>query len=161
MAQSEVTRWVSTPGWATAVPFLFVVLSVIRGHRIAGKADSFGRMPSLGGGRPSLVVLVPAVGVTLALIWLVLPAEWVGAAQAQMVLALVLLSFVVVTGYAGQASLAQMAFAGLGAAMAARMYNFHQWPFPLALLAGCVAVIPIGLLVGLAAVRAGAASSWR
>ena len=153
VAQSEVTRWVSTPGWATAVPFVFVAISVIRGHRIAGKADSFGRMPRLGGGRPSLVVLVPAVGTTLLLIWLVLPAEWVAAAQMQMVLALVLLSFVVVTGYAGQASLAQMAFAGLGAATAARMYNFHQWPFLLALLAGCVAMIPAGLVVGLAAVR--------
>ena len=153
VAQSEVTRWVSSPGWPTAIPFFFVAVSVVRGHRIAGKADSFGRMPSVGPGRPSAVTMITATAATLLLIWLVLSAEWIAAAEMQMVLALVLLSFVVVTGYAGQASLAQMAFAGMGAAVAARMYNFHDWSMPLALLAGCVAMIPLGLLVGLAAVR--------
>jgi ABC-type branched-subunit amino acid transport system ATPase component/branched-subunit amino acid ABC-type transport system permease component len=153
VAQSEVTRWVSTPGWPTAVPFLFVAVAVVRGRRISGRADSSGLMPGVGPGRPPPIKILAAAGVTLLLVWLVMPATWIAATEMQMVVVIVLLSFVVVTGYAGQASLAQMAFAGLGAAVAARMYNFHDWSMPLALLAGCAAMIPLGLLVGLAAVR--------
>ena len=59
IAQSEVTRWVSAPGWDTAVPFIFVtIILIFRGRSIAGKDEAFGRMPSLGTGRiaPGLIL---------------------------------------------------------------------------------------------------------
>jgi ABC-type branched-subunit amino acid transport system ATPase component/branched-subunit amino acid ABC-type transport system permease component len=153
IAQSEVTRWVSSPGWPTAVPFFFVALSLIRGKAIARKDESFGRMPSLGTGRlsPGLVLLGGAGA--LLFIWEVFPAGWLAAAQLQMILAIVLMSYVVVTGFTGQASLMQMGFAGMGAVVAARFFNIDGWSMQKALLGGVIAMIPIAIIVGLAGVR--------
>src|SRR6202034_4547187 len=86
-------------------------------------------------------------------IWVFFPYNWLIALQVQMVFVIILLSFVVVTGFAGQVSLAQMGFAGVGAVIAGWLYSAHGWPFELALLAGVAAVIPVGVVVGLAGVR--------
>jgi sulfate-transporting ATPase len=153
ISQSEVTRWVNAPGWSTAVPFAFVAVSLIRGRAIAGKSESFGRMPSLGTGRVSFGLLVPGAGVALLCIWVLFPSGWLVAAQMQLVIALVLISFVVVTGFAGQVSLVQMGFAGIGALIAGRLYNIQGWPLEMALLGGVIAIIPVGLVVGLAGIR--------
>ena len=113
IAQSEVTRYVSTPGWSTAVPFIFVtVILFLRGRSIAGREEAFGRMPSVGSGRvPPYLVGIAGV-LSLLCIWVTLPFDWLVAMQYQMLFAVVLLSLVVVTGYAGQISLAQMGIAG-------------------------------------------------
>src|ERR1035437_399223 len=72
VTQSEVTRYVSSPGWDTAVPFLFVtVILYFRGSRVARRNDSYGRHPSVGTGRVSPLVVgglavVPG-GVVIAL----------------------------------------------------------------------------------------------
>ena len=154
IAQSEVTRWVTTPGWDTAVPFVFVtVILIFRGRTIASKDEAFGRMPSLGTGRiaPGLILLGSAIA--LLCIWVIFPYSWDSALQLQMVFVIILFSFVVVTGFAGQVSLAQMGFAGVGAVVAGYLYSTHGWPFELALLGGIVAVIPIGIVTGLAGIR--------
>ena len=65
-----------------------------------------------------------------------------------------LLSLVVITGYAGQLSLGQFALAGFGAWVAGRLVDAAGWPFLPALLAGCVLTIPVGVLFALPAVRA-------
>ena len=44
-------------------------------------------------------------------------------------IAIVLLSIVVITGYAGQLSLAQFALAGFGAWVAGRLVDAWGWPF--------------------------------
>ena len=72
-------------------------------------------MPSVGSGRvPPYLVAIAAV-VSLLCIWVALPFDWLVALQYQMLFAVVILSLVVVTGYAGQISLAQMGMAGIGA----------------------------------------------
>ena len=70
-----------------------------------------------------------------------------------MILATITLSLVVITGYAGQISLAQLTLAGAGAFALNRLtLNMHV-PFPIApLLAGVVAMV-IGVTVGLPALR--------
>jgi sulfate-transporting ATPase len=154
IAQSEVTRWVNAPGWDTAVPFIFVaVILILRGRSIASKEEAFGRMPSLGTGgiAPGLILIGAAAA--LLCIWVIFPYDWVAALQVQMVFVIILFSIVVVTGFAGQVSLAQMGFAGVGALIAGYLYSSHGWPFLLALLAGMVAVIPIGAVTALAGVR--------
>jgi len=93
------------------------------------------------------------VFVTLLLGWSVFPYNWLAALQFQIVVAIVMLSFVVVTGYGGQVSLVQFGLAGIGAVMTGYLYNGHGWPFELALLGGAVAMIPICALVGLTGVR--------
>src|SRR5207249_3567728 len=79
--------------------------------------------------------------------------DWLDAWTVSLSIAIVLLSIVVVTGYAGQISLAQYALAGLGAYVAGRLVSAEGWPFWAALLAAILAAIPIGLLFALPALR--------
>ena len=67
--------------------------------------------------------------------------------------AIILLLPVVVLGYAGQISLAQGAFAGFGADVAAELVVHAHLPFLASLLVGALATIPVGIAFGLPAVR--------
>jgi sulfate-transporting ATPase len=67
--------------------------------------------------------------------------------------ALILLSLVVVTGIAGQLSLAQYAFAGTGAYVAARLSATFGLPFLAVLIIAALVAVPVGVIVGLPAVR--------
>jgi sulfate-transporting ATPase len=163
IAQSEITlygdRWsqslgISTTGWATAVPFVLVtVILIARGRSVTAKDERFGRMPRLGTGKiaPGLV----AFGVVAVLLctWVLFPSSWVDALQVQMLFAILLMSFVVVTGFAGQLSLAQGAFAGLGALFAAHLIDSLALPFWIAILGAMVLTIPVGIILGLAGMR--------
>ncbi|HEX5586753.1 MAG TPA: branched-chain amino acid ABC transporter permease, partial [Acidimicrobiia bacterium] len=74
IAQSEITlygdRWsqslgISTSGWGTAVPFVLVaIILLVRGKKVAGKDERFGRMPKLGTGKIAWGLL--ALGVVVA-----------------------------------------------------------------------------------------------
>lgn len=63
------------------------------------------------------------------------------------------LSVVVVTGYAGLISLMPYSFAGVGATFVGLAMASWGWPFWLALLLATVATVPLALLVGVASVR--------
>jgi ABC-type branched-subunit amino acid transport system ATPase component/branched-subunit amino acid ABC-type transport system permease component len=154
VAQSEVTRYVTSPGWATAVPFIFVAAILItRGRTVAGRDERFGRMPSVGDGRIPPFLVAGGIVATLLCIWVVFPANWLDALQLELAIVIVLFSFVVVTGYCGQVSLAQMAFGGLGALVTSYLVASQGWPLEIAALVGIAAIIPIGVIVGLAGVR--------
>ncbi|WP_330255104.1 branched-chain amino acid ABC transporter permease/ATP-binding protein [Nocardia sp. NBC_00565] len=154
VAQSEVTRYVTEPGWGTAVPFVLIAIVLLaRGKAIAGKDEKFGRMPRLGTGRIAKAPLLVAAAVVLLCIWALMPTSWVNALQAQLLGAIIVMSFVVVTGYAGQLSLMQVGFGGIGALMAGWLVATHGWPFEVALIAGVLAAVPVGIVVGLAGVR--------
>jgi branched-subunit amino acid ABC-type transport system permease component len=86
--------------------------------------------------------------------------------QTGLVLAIVMLSIVLLTGYTGQISLAQMSFAGVAAFIMARMMadgigrgsnlvpvSGPGLAWPLAALVGIAAAVAIGVIVGLPAVR--------
>jgi sulfate-transporting ATPase len=149
IGQSLVTYYVETPGWGTALPFLMVtVVLLVRGAGVTSRGERSGRLPALGSGqiRPRVVLL--AVAGTLLCTWWLLGPSWRIAVQLQVIYAIILLSFVVVTGYAGQVSLAQMAFAGIGGMGAGWCMIHLHWTFDLALVGGMLATVPIGLLVG-------------
>ncbi len=153
ITQSEVTRYVSTPGWPTAIPFVFVAISLIRGRSIPNKDESSGRLPSLGTGRISWGTGLLIMGGGLLISWEVTPYDWLAALQLQIVIAILMLSYVVITGYAGQVSLVQLGLAGLGAVATGWFYNGHGWPFVFALFAGVATMIPVCIVIGLAGVR--------
>ena len=154
VAQSEVTRYVSTPGWDTAVPFIAVTLILFfRGSRVAGRGEFFGKLPSVGSGRTAPALLILGGGVSLLCIWIIFPYDWLIALEYQLVFAIIIMSLVVVTGYCGQISLAQMAFAGVGGLIASWLYSTYHVDFLLALLCGVVAVVPAAVVVALAGVR--------
>lgn len=86
--------------------------------------------------------------------------------QTGLVISIVMLSIVVITGYTGQISLAQMTFAGIAAFFTARMMadgigrgsnlvpvTGPGLPWPIAGLIGVIAAVIVGVLVGLPAVR--------
>ena len=65
----------------------------------------------------------------------------------------VALSVVVITGYVGQISLAQNAFAGISAFMVAHFGIWLGLGFPLALILGALVAVVFGVIIGLPAVR--------
>ena len=70
-----------------------------------------------------------------------------------LITALLCCSLVVLTGYCGQISLAQLAFAGVGGFAFAKIATWWHLPLPLSLVLAGAAAIPLGLLIGIPAVR--------
>jgi len=62
-------------------------------------------------------------------------------------IAIIFLSLVVVTGYAGQISLVQAGLAGVGAFVAAHLVSDHHIPFLLAAVLGAAVTVPLGALL--------------
>lgn len=65
----------------------------------------------------------------------------------------VALTVVVLTGWTGQISLAQMSFAGIGAFTAAHIAGTHGALFPLAVLVAILIAVPVSLLIGIPSLR--------
>jgi branched-chain amino acid transport system permease protein len=80
---------------------------------------------------------------------------WVGVFAQGMALAVIFLSYTLVTGEGGLISLCQITLAGIGAFGAARLASEAGWPMWLAILAGAVIAVPFGLLVALPSLRIG------
>ena len=154
IVQSELTRYSSgVTGLASSVPFLCIALVlVVRGRALPLRGTFLDRLPALGTGRVRAVPLAAAVVVGLVLVAVSSPL-WADAITNTLVLCLIILSIVVVTGYAGQVSLAAYALAGTGAFIAGHAAADWGLPFELALLAGVLGTVPIGLLFALPAVR--------
>ncbi|HEY6800245.1 MAG TPA: ABC transporter permease, partial [Agromyces sp.] len=154
VSESLMARYVATPGWSQSVPFLAVIaVLVLRGTSLPLRSHVLDRLPEAGSGRVPLVPVAITVGIATVLLTLVLGVRWGDAFTVTMVFGILCLSVVVVTGYAGQLSLAQYVIAGLGAFTAAKVS--HEWdvPFLLALVLGVVTAAVIGTLVGLPSLR--------
>ncbi|MEU7816727.1 branched-chain amino acid ABC transporter permease/ATP-binding protein [Pseudonocardia sp. NPDC049154] len=152
--QSVATRWVPGAGVPGAVPFIVVAIVLIsRGSRVPGKGEQGIRLPSVGSGLLRPVTLTVPIVLALVLIWAVMSPVWLDAMTVQLAVAIVVLSVVVVTGFAGQLSLAQFALAGVGALGAGLLVEHLGMPFLLAALIGALLTVPLGFVVGLAGVR--------
>ena len=151
--QVEVGTSALLQGAADSVPFLVIIaVLVLRGHDLPLRGDALEKPAELGTGvvRPSWAVLLTAAALSVAVL---APSGWVQALTTTAAFGIILLSLVVVTGYTGQLSLAQVALSGIGAWIAARLVATQGVPFELAALAGVAGAIPIGVLVGLASLR--------
>jgi ABC-type branched-subunit amino acid transport system ATPase component/branched-subunit amino acid ABC-type transport system permease component len=151
----QVNVWSSglLQGAADAVPFVVIVgVLVVRGQSLPVRGDVIEKPPELGTGilRPSWVALTTVVGLILVAF---ASSDWVDAITTTVAVGIILLSLVVVTGFTGQLSLAQFAFAGIGAWIATRLVASFHVPFELAALAGILGAVPVGVAVGLAALR--------
>jgi ABC-type branched-subunit amino acid transport system ATPase component/ABC-type branched-subunit amino acid transport system permease subunit len=153
IAQSEITNYVSAPGWNDAIPFLVVIgVLVLRGQGLPLRSHVNELLPQIGTGflRPARIGV--AAGVMAALIF-VANDNWSAAFTASLLAGILCVSLVVVTGYAGQLSLAQYAIAGWGGYVATRLAAVYGLPFPLVLVIGVAAAVPLGVVVGLPALR--------
>jgi sulfate-transporting ATPase len=154
IGQSELTHYVHTTGVSSSLPFAVIILwMVVRGQALPLRDYFLQRLPAVGSGRVHPVAIAIAFAGASAVI-LSVSTRWQDAFVTTFAMGLVLLSVVVITGYAGQLSLGQFALAGFGAWVAGRLVDAAGWPFWLALLAGTVAAIPVGFLFALPAVRA-------
>lgn len=153
-AQSATRHFTDQTGVSDAVPFLvIIVVLVVRGRGLPLRGSITDRLPRVGTGRVRPVVVLVLAGAALAWIGLGASADWYAPTIISATFALVGLSIVLLTGYAGQLSIAQFALAGIGAFAAGRFAVFHGWRFELALLAGVVLAMVVGLVFGLPALR--------
>lgn len=153
IGQSLVGRFVDQQGLAQTLPFvLIIVLMVARGRSIPLRDHFLQRLPTVGSGRMSWDWTVFLAG-AVVFIMLTKQTKWIDAFTVSLCAAIVLLSIVVLTGYAGQLSLAQYAIAGFGAYVAGRLVAVFDIPFLLGMLAGVLAAVPLGFVFALPAVR--------
>ena len=160
MLQSEMTNlqatvdWFPTAGMAELVPLVLIfIFLVVRGKPLPSRGaiiqSTLGRAP-----RPRGLVVPTVISVVLAVLVLVLTQGSIRAAViTSFVLAIVTLSLVVVTGFAGQISLAQLTLAGVGAFSLSRITTEWGVPFPIAPLLAALFATVIGVIVGLPALR--------
>jgi branched-subunit amino acid ABC-type transport system permease component len=146
--------WFPQRGMAEVLPFAVIaIVMLVRGNRLPTRGEtSEGRLPRAPlGRRPllSLAVFLPVASVVLV----ATSAGWRAAVIQSVVTACVLLSLVVLTGLVGQVSLAQAAFAGMGGFLLAKLLSAASVPFPVGLLFAGLVTVPLGLLVGLPALR--------
>ncbi|WP_020105387.1 branched-chain amino acid ABC transporter permease/ATP-binding protein [Nocardia sp. 348MFTsu5.1] len=158
--QSEMTHLQSTVSWmpqagmAELIPLvLILIFLVFRGKPLPSRgaliANTLGAAP-----RPKNLLLPTIIGTLVALGALVLTdGSYRGAVIVTFTLAIIALSQVVVTGFAGQISLAQLTLAGVAAFMLSRLTTVWNVPFPVApILAALVATV-VGVVFGLPALR--------
>ena len=153
IGESLLTHYNLGPGWSQAFPFILVgVAVVLRGSSLPSRSFSSERLPAIGSGRirPGLIAcgLVPVCVATAFL-----HSAGAGAIATSAAIGIIMLSVVLVAGYTGQVSLAQLGLAGLGAFFAARASTDIGTGFWLSLLIGVAITLPVGVVVGLPALR--------
>jgi ABC-type branched-subunit amino acid transport system ATPase component/ABC-type branched-subunit amino acid transport system permease subunit len=145
--------FIPTVGLDSVVPFV-VVLAVLlfRGRPLPLRGELADRLPALGSAIPRWPVLVVVIGgVTVSIF--AFSTSWVAAVTLSVIVALLALSIVVITGYAGQLSLAQYGLAGVGALVSSRLADAGGLGFVPSALIGIAAVVLVGMLVALPASR--------
>lgn len=149
-----IPRWIPSGGIQQALPFLAIVVSLaLRGETLPGRsAVTESRLPlSPRPHRVSISMLAVASAATAGL--LTLDSQWRLAIVVSMISGLIALSSVVLTGYVGQISLAQFAFAGIAGMGTAKLASDLGVPFPWAPAIAVGIAMIVGVLVGLSAVR--------
>lgn len=151
VAQSELARYWDLSGVSSALPFVIVIAYlVIRGRGIPVRGTLLDRLPVVGTGRVRPVVVL-VLYVAFAVLSFIVGVDWQNALTITIAVAIICLSVVVVSGYAGQLSLAQYVLAGVGALSAAKLSP--HLPFIVCLLLAVAINLVVGFLVGLPALR--------
>jgi ABC-type branched-subunit amino acid transport system ATPase component/ABC-type branched-subunit amino acid transport system permease subunit len=160
MLQSELSylqvrfAWLPQSGLAELVPLALVLgFMVVRGRPLPQRGaivlKTLGRAP-----RPRRLLGPAVLGAAVGVIALTTTTgTWRDAVITSIIFALLGLSMVIVTGFAGQVSLAQVSLAGVAAFTLSRLGTGLGIPFPFApLLAACAAAV-VGVAFGLPALR--------
>ncbi len=160
MVQSTFTpmqgdiSWFPEYGAREGLPFVVIIIAmVVLGERLPerGSVDTW-KLPAVPPAK--VTALTVAVPVALAVAGLfVLGPLWRGAIMSTTIAVVLALSLVVLTGFGGQTSLAQMAFAGVAGFALSKLAIRWDIPFPIApILAALIATV-FGVIVGFPALR--------
>ena len=149
------SRYTWFPSGAGQVLPLVMVLAVLlfRGRPLPTRGQLI--QPTLGKAPlPRRILLPVVVGVPIAVLMLVLLQQsFRDAFILSLILAVLGLSLVVVTGYVGQISLAQLALAGVAGFLLSTFAHTWGIPFPVAPLLAALAATVVGVVFGLPALR--------
>ncbi len=142
------------PGLKEALPLLVIIVVLFaRGDRLPTRgARSQGRLPfaPLPTAVAAKATIAALVGVAALL---VVGPSWRLAAINSLVGVVLCLSLVVLTGFVGQISLAQLAFAGIGGFAVSKLAMQAGIGFPIGPLLGALAAMAIGLIAAVPALR--------
>ncbi|MCU4186355.1 ATP-binding cassette domain-containing protein [Acidiferrimicrobium sp. IK] len=146
--------WLPESGLPQLIPLVLILIVLVwrapnlplRGELIRG---TLGRAP-----RPRGLALPTAAGLIAGGVALVvLHGQWRAALVASFAFGIIALSQVVVTGFAGQVSLAQLVLAGCAGFLLSPVTESWGIPFPIAPIVAALGSMAVGLLVGLPAAR--------
>lgn len=160
IAQAHIGRlqatwhWLPQQGLQGGLPFVVILVTMaVAGRTIPSRGTIVTqRLPVAS--LPTHPWRTAAVGLPAGLVLIhVADGAWRLALLQGVVTSIILLSLVVLTGYVGQISFAQASFAGLGGFIVAKLATSAGIPFPVAPLLAGLAVVPVGVLVGLPALR--------
>jgi branched-chain amino acid transport system permease protein len=147
------------PGVQALLTFVLLVIALsLRGAKMPSRGELVEkRLPAAPRpqrlARPTVVLAV--VGVVLLV---VLPFGYRQSLMLSLVGVVMCLSLVVITGFVGQVSLAQVTLAGVSGFVVSRLFVHAGIGFPWGPLAGSVAAVVVGLIVGVSALRVRGAS---
>lgn len=154
IGQSLLTNYWQQPGVNQALAFLVVVLAMVfTGRAIPERGGvSLVRDPIALDRGFRIRAWSPLVGAALVGL-LVANSTYQGAITTSLVFIILALSLVIVTGFVGQLSLAQMALAGVGGYATSKLAAMEGIPFPLPIVIAGLIAVPVGVLIGLPALR--------
>jgi branched-chain amino acid transport system permease protein len=144
----------SLPGMQALLTFAIIVLGLfLRGASLPTRGELVERrLPTAP--RPERLLRPSVLATALAvLLLIVLPYDYRQALMLSLIGIVVCLSLVVITGFVGQVSLAQVALAGVAGFTVSRLLVEAGVGFPWGPLAGCFAATLLGLVIGVSALR--------
>ena len=159
-AQSEITKlitvwtWLPQQGLGDAIPFVvIIVVMALRSRTVLARGgETTERNPSIG--LPHTPLRTAAACFVVGVILMIaLSGVLRFAFISSLTVTCIALSVVVLTGYVGQVSLAQMSLAGIGGFMLGHISSGWGIGFPWSLILAGLCAVPVGLVIGLPALR--------
>jgi branched-chain amino acid transport system permease protein len=142
------------PGVKESLPFLIIAaILIFRGSSLPGRAsESTPRLPRAP--RPDKLLLRSGIGLAVALAIIVFaPADYRQALANSLIGMIVILSLVVVTGYLGSVTLAQIAIAGVAGFVLSKVTQSWGWPGWAGVLVGLAVAVAVNVVIALPAIR--------
>jgi ABC-type branched-subunit amino acid transport system ATPase component/branched-subunit amino acid ABC-type transport system permease component len=166
MLQSEITflqadhSWLPQTGLQEMIPLVLIFfMLIVRGRSLPGRGalitHTLGRAP-----RPRAVAGPAIVGAVIGIAGiLATQGQYRAALVTTVITGIICLSLVVVTGYSGQVSFAQLTLAGASGFLLSTATTSWGLPFPIAPLVAALITTGIGVVVGLLTLRASGMSA--
>jgi branched-chain amino acid transport system permease protein len=142
------------PGMQALLTFVIIVIALFwRGSSLPGRGELVEkRLPAAPRPERFLRPTVLLSGLAVLLL-IVLPFDYRQALMLSMIGMVICLSLVIITGFVGQVSLAQVALAGVSGFVVSHLIVDAGVGFPWGPLAGSVAAAVLGLVIGVSALR--------
>jgi ABC-type branched-subunit amino acid transport system ATPase component/branched-subunit amino acid ABC-type transport system permease component len=144
----------NVPDWIRlCTPFFVIIVALISGGTaVPGRGFAESRLPKVSSAR--LRPMQAAIWLGIAtFVGLGISDGWSISIANAAIAALVSLAIVIVTGYAGQVSLATYALMGIGALLGAHAVGSWGWSYPVMIVIGALGAAAAGLVLGLPAIR--------